>query len=260
MRTYHGQAARPISPQSVKLDPDVRDEWRRQVAADPDLGPGALRVALVLLNFANRSGFTSVGVGRLAHDLGRDRRNVERGLRQLVGRGHLEREARGGVPGRGGRTCGTVLKVPAAASSKVPAAAAEVPAAAHRSTGDGWQKVPATVAGETLLTHITPAANGPGLEAEAYAANGDTGSATAALGVAGATLWAIPSTSAGPGGEVLRMLGELEAKPRADARPVRDAVLSALREKFGLRPQRAVNDNENSPPADTRGGYGPRVL
>jgi hypothetical protein len=211
-------------------------------------------VGLVLLNFANRSGFTSVGIDRLAKELGRHRRNVERGLEQLAAAGYLDRKPRGGVPGLGGTTAGTALKVPAA---KVPAAAEKVPATASESTGDGRRKVPATGAGETLLTHITPAANASGLEARsATAKNDDTGSATATGGAARSST----STTAGPGGEILRMLEDLTASPRSEPRPVRDAVLSALRSKFGLPAKRPVSDNENSAPADVCCGSGSRTL
>lgn len=245
VKRYHGQPPTHTFPPNVKPAPllDVRDPWRQAIAADGRLGPGALRVALILLNFANRSGSCSVGVHRIATEVRRDRRNVERGLRQLVVAGYLEREARGGVPGRGGRTCATSLKVPATASSKVPAAAAEVPAAARRSTGGGESKVPATVAGETLLTHITPAAAGPGFEAgTASAQNQHAGSATA-----------------GRNGEVLRLGRELEA-PRVGPSAVGLAVLAGLRSKFGYRAQGSRSHNENSAPADHGGGSGVDAL
>lgn len=233
MRKYHTQG----STHTCALD--VRDEWRRQIASDGTLGAGALRVALILLNFANRSGFTSVGVQRIAAELGgKDRRNVERGLAQLRKGGHLEREAGGGVAGRGGSTSASRLVIHKDPATGAGTSRFKVPATGGERPGDWRPKDPAPVAGETLLTHITRAEHAPGLEAgSGPAKNGDTGSATA-----------------GPGGEVLALLGNLTTSTRAEPLAIRDAVLSGLRLKFGLRPKATVSGYENSPPADTGGG------
>ena len=70
----------------------------------------ALRVALVLENYARRGdGITTVGIARLASDLGMSRRTVRRGLVELEQRGHLEREHGRGEEGNGGRTARTRL-------------------------------------------------------------------------------------------------------------------------------------------------------
>lgn len=243
MKRYHGQAASPTLPPSVKTTPDARDRWRLEVAADRRLGPGALRVALALLNFANRDGLTTVGTARLCAELGRHRRNIERGLAQLVRADYLEREPGGGVLGNGGRTCATRLKVPAEVIHKVPATAAKVPATGAQGTGDGRPKVPATPAGQTLLTHITRAADAPGLEAGSATAETAPGSATAA-----------------GGGEVLELLGELTASTRSGPQSVRDVMLAAIRQKLGQRPKAAVSGNENSPRASACGGSGVDAL
>ena len=267
VRKYHGQAASHTFTYAKPAPslPDLRDPWRRRLASDPTLGARALRVALGLLNFANKSGFTSVGIVRLAEELNADRRVVERGLAALVAAGYLERERGAGKRGNGGWTCGTRLKVPAEVIHNEASPPAKVPATAAQGTGQTGRKVPATPTGQTLLTHRTPAEDAPGLEAgSAPAENERAGSRTAELDERRhpPVVLAVPPIRppAVFGGEVLRMLDELEDAPRAEPRPVRDAVLSALRQRFGLPAKRTVNDNENSPRADGRGLWPPRVL
>lgn len=261
MRKYHGQAPTPTFPHSVKpaAAADVRDPWRRHLASDPTLGARAFRVALGLLNFVDRAGFTSVGIARLSEELATHRRVIERGLAALVAAGYLERERGAGQRGNGGWTCSTRLKVPAATASASP----KVPATADQGTGQTGRKVPATVAGQTLLTNRTLAAAAPGLEAgSATAESGDDRSrrATADERRRSPESAVLPiGPTAGPGGEVLRLIGELETSMRAEPRPVRDVVLSALRLKLGLRASRQGSGYENSAAADECGGSDVRV-
>lgn len=244
MPAYHAAPARQIAHPSVKpaQTPDLRDPWRLRIATDPRLGARALRVALVLLNFANRDGYTSVGLPRLAAELGMDRRQVQRGLAALVAAGHLEREEGGGVLGRGGRTAGTWLKVAATeVAATVTAPPPEVAATVDRSSGHRGPEVAATVTAQTLLTQELLAADAPGLEpGSATARNGGTGSAHAS-----------------GGGEVLRLGGELVAAPRVGPTAVGRAVLDALHARFGRRPERAGSPNENFGGAGTRKGIAP---
>lgn len=234
VKRYHGQASSHTFPPSVKPTPDARDPWRLALATDPALRSGTLRLGLVLLNYANRDGFTSVGVARLVADLGKNRRTVERHLATLAAAGYLGREPGGGVRGNGGMTCGTWLKVPASSAAKVPADPTppwpKVPAETRKGTGGNAPKVPVPGGRSNPLNPLTHAADAPGLEA---------GSATAEHKA---------------GGQVLEVLGELVAADRSGPRPVRDVVLAAIRQKLGAQPKAPVSDDENSRRAGGRGG------
>lgn len=229
MPTYHAAPARAKSPAYVKPStPDVRDDWRRQIARDRTLGARALRVALTLLNFANRDGLATVGVDRLALELEADRRQVLRGLASLRAAGHLERHERCGVRGRGGITAATVLKLAGAAGSS----RAQVVATAARSSGHGGREVVATATTQTLVTLTTPAAGARALQ-RADAAATSPGSGTG-----------------GGGGELLQrelpgMLGSVErARPETVG-----FYLERIRKTLRVR-KPALQDDTNGPTAE----------
>ncbi|SMC51591.1 hypothetical protein SAMN06297251_103112 [Fulvimarina manganoxydans] len=74
-----------------------RSRWLEQVAGDNALAPIAARIAIFISKYMNRhEGCTWVGVDRLASDAKTTDRTVQRVMRQLEERGHLETEARGG--------------------------------------------------------------------------------------------------------------------------------------------------------------------
>src|SRR5437763_1164245 len=65
--------------------------WQHQVLCDPKLSALAKNVASLLLEFVNRkSGDTWVSNGRLATNLGRCRRSIQKAIKQLSEGGHVE--------------------------------------------------------------------------------------------------------------------------------------------------------------------------
>lgn len=76
----------------------VRQEGWAQVyhvlTLDQDLSDGAFRLYVLLLRYARRGENCWPGRDRLAQDLGKDTRTIERRLRELVGRGLITREQR----------------------------------------------------------------------------------------------------------------------------------------------------------------------
>jgi helix-turn-helix protein len=157
---YHAPSSRP-SPTKR----DVRDDWRRQIAADPELGRRALRVALVLLNFARGDGRTTVGVGRLATELGADRRTVQRGLAALTRAGHLNRLPGSGTAGRGGKTAATWLALREVAATTA-ATVRKDTATVDQRGGHGGSEVAATAAAQTILTLEPCDARAPAAQGE----------------------------------------------------------------------------------------------
>jgi len=170
---YHATPSRPPRPHSVKAAPhyDVRDQWRRQVAADPAVGARGLRVALALENYARgRDGRTTVGVARLVDDIGMDSRNVRRGLAELVKLGHVRRVAGRGQKGNGGTTAETWLTLKAGPVDKNAAAVDKVGATVaptgFLTRGANGSKVGATVAPQTPLSENPKSARAPASQGE----------------------------------------------------------------------------------------------
>lgn len=215
MQRYHQATRRNTEHPATPRDADPRDRWATAILKDRALGNAARLTAWALREHANRDGETTVGVARLAAELGKHPRRVEADLERLTRAGYLERVAGAGRVGRGGWTSRTVLKVPTATvgtlNHKAPTPPDESPDAMRR-------EAPTHTVGQTLLNPLTPAVAGPGSEA---------GTAPAAP-----------------------ILGGL-AGERLGPRPVRDEVLARLRAVLGSPAKRAAAREPFAPRADT---------
>jgi hypothetical protein len=96
---------------------DTRDRWEAIVLADTSLGDAARVTAWALRHYADREGRTTVSVGRIVRDTGRDRRTVQRHLSLLAAHGYISRRLGQGTVGAGGNTALTMLVVSPASGS-----------------------------------------------------------------------------------------------------------------------------------------------
>lgn len=92
---------------------DLRDRWAEAILRDDGITDGCARTAWALREFANRTGYTTVGIARLAKRTGRAARTIERHLATLQRLGYLTRTPGAGETTRGGITTRTELRIPA---------------------------------------------------------------------------------------------------------------------------------------------------